>query len=542
MKKLLLGIFICLLATPAFAQYTAKRTATISSLAQFPDLCAANELIVRNGTDTANVCAVNASGGASTAASYITSVAEAGLSNETALGALGTGLLINTTTTGIPTIYAGQTCTNQFVRAISASGGATCATVATTDLAAGVTLDTEWDSAAEINTATTDDDFVTLTGVQSLATGTKTVTSKFDFGGGIFEIPNSITLPATCIVGELYMDTDATTGQRIYACQAVNTWALQGDGGAGGGLVSADIDTSAELDAIVTDDTGSGALVFANTPTMVTPVLGAATGTSLVLSSTITASNLTPSGTLTNTRICTYDSAAPDIDCDLNSSGTGDVARITTPTIATPILTGKIDRNNVAVDDDDCTGEQGLYWYDTTDSAFEFCNASSGAPTVLGGGGSQTHSILARAGAAASSHTGTTAETTIASTTLPALSANDTIRISMDWSQTANANAKTVRVRMDGLTGTIFTSVNCVSALSCYIEMSIMNRNATNSNVGWIRSVNVNGGGLAPGIHNTGAIQTNTGAVVLAITAQLADGADSMTLEAYMIERISNGS
>lgn len=43
--------------------------------------------------------------------------------------------------------------------------------------------------------------------------------------------------------------------------------------------------SSANLIATVTDETGTGALVFANTPTLVTPVLGAATGTSLVLSS-----------------------------------------------------------------------------------------------------------------------------------------------------------------------------------------------------------------------------------------------------------------
>lgn len=51
-------------------------------------------------------------------------------------------------------------------------------------------------------------------------------------------------------------------------------------------------------------------------------------------------------------------------------------------------LSGKQDRNNTAVNDDDCSGEQGLWWYDTTDSAFEFCNANTGAPSVLGGGGS----------------------------------------------------------------------------------------------------------------------------------------------------------
>lgn len=39
--------------------------------------------------------------------------------------------------------------------------------------------------------------------------------------------------------------------------------------------------TSANLLAAMTDETGTGALVFANTPTLVTPNIGAATGTSL---------------------------------------------------------------------------------------------------------------------------------------------------------------------------------------------------------------------------------------------------------------------
>jgi hypothetical protein len=39
--------------------------------------------------------------------------------------------------------------------------------------------------------------------------------------------------------------------------------------------------TSAQLLAALTDETGTGANVFANTPTLVTPVIGAATGTSL---------------------------------------------------------------------------------------------------------------------------------------------------------------------------------------------------------------------------------------------------------------------
>jgi hypothetical protein len=43
--------------------------------------------------------------------------------------------------------------------------------------------------------------------------------------------------------------------------------------------------SSANLRTALTDETGTGVAVFATTPTLVTPVLGAATGTSLVLSS-----------------------------------------------------------------------------------------------------------------------------------------------------------------------------------------------------------------------------------------------------------------
>lgn len=46
--------------------------------------------------------------------------------------------------------------------------------------------------------------------------------------------------------------------------------------------------SSSNLASAVTDETGSGALVFANTPTLVTPVIGAATGTSLTTTGTLT--------------------------------------------------------------------------------------------------------------------------------------------------------------------------------------------------------------------------------------------------------------
>lgn len=78
--------------------------------------------------------------GASTAASYITKVAEAGLSNEFALGTLANGLLLNTTTTGVPTIYAGHSCAaSNWLRVLNASGAGTCSQPLFSDISGTVT-------------------------------------------------------------------------------------------------------------------------------------------------------------------------------------------------------------------------------------------------------------------------------------------------------------------------------------------------------------------------------------------------------------------
>ena len=51
--------------------------------------------------------------------------------------------------------------------------------------------------------------------------------------------------------------------------------------------------SSSELAGVISDETGTGALVFANTPTLVTPNIGAATGTSLTLSGDLTVNGTT---------------------------------------------------------------------------------------------------------------------------------------------------------------------------------------------------------------------------------------------------------
>lgn len=74
--------------------------------------------------------------GAPTDAQYWTGAADATLSAEKNLGALSTGLVL--TTSGTPSAYGGTSCTNQFPRSLTASGIATCASVANTDLAGSI--------------------------------------------------------------------------------------------------------------------------------------------------------------------------------------------------------------------------------------------------------------------------------------------------------------------------------------------------------------------------------------------------------------------
>lgn len=76
----------------------------------------------------------------------------------------------------------------------------------------------------------------------------------------------STTLPGTCTEGFAYHDTDSG-GTEFYTCTAANTWTKH--------LAGVDIDTSAELRSLITDETGSGgAAVFATSPTLTTPTIG----------------------------------------------------------------------------------------------------------------------------------------------------------------------------------------------------------------------------------------------------------------------------
>lgn len=126
-------------------------------------------------------------------------------------------------------------------------------------------------------------------------TGTTSVTLLKDVNGTDFQIGGTVALA----VGE-WMVVDSDGVFSIY--DATGKLKVQTGGGGGGDALTTDplsqfaATTSAQLAGVITDETGTGALVFANTPTLVTPVLGVATATSVnkvALTAPATAATLT---------------------------------------------------------------------------------------------------------------------------------------------------------------------------------------------------------------------------------------------------------
>jgi hypothetical protein len=115
-------------------------------------------------------------------------------------------------------------------------------------------------------------------GTQVLITSTQTITSFTIALNGAAAVFGSVST----------LTAGAAICYRFY--QATNSWYNVTNETSGyNAAIQAFLNSpsSANLRAAVTDETGTGALVFANTPTLVTPDIGAATGTSLTATGTI---------------------------------------------------------------------------------------------------------------------------------------------------------------------------------------------------------------------------------------------------------------
>lgn len=102
------------------------------------------------------------------------------------------------------------------------------------------------------------------------------------------------------------------------------------------GVADLSSSTSSSLATVISDETGSGALVFATSPTLVTPTLGVATATSINGTSIpSTATLLTTSSTLANLASSTSANLSALLS---DETGSGVAVFATSPTLVTPAL------------------------------------------------------------------------------------------------------------------------------------------------------------------------------------------------------------
>ena len=129
----------------------------------------------------------------------------------------------------------------------------------------------------------------------------------------IADLPSATTLTAALNVFGPDLGAGGVKGLVPATVSGDGTKFLRGDGtwvtiGGGGDALTANplsqfaATTSLQFKGVISDETGSGAVVFADTPTLITPVLGAATATSI---NGLTITSSTGTLTITNGKTAT---------------------------------------------------------------------------------------------------------------------------------------------------------------------------------------------------------------------------------------------
>lgn len=166
----------------------------------------------------------------------------------------------------------------------------------------------------------------------------------------------------------------------------------------------------------------------------------------------------------------------------------------------------------------------GCLKYDSANTRWEFTTPAI-APYIIAKGGGITAPT-------------DTSENTLFAVSLPPMTANDVVRVTLNFQVTNNANAKTVRGRFSGGAGTSL-SINLASAVAWTATYVLANQNATNSQVAALTYLNSGVGAGSAGTANS-AVDT-TAATSYVFTIQKGTGADSVVLISYTAELLANG-
>jgi hypothetical protein len=131
--------------------------------------------------------------------------------------------------------------------------------------------------------------------------------------------------------------------------------------------------------------------------------------------------------------------------------------------------------------------------------------------------------------------TGSTAETTLASAVIPQglMQAHGRIRLWFTTTATNNANAKTIKAKING--NVIGAAVSIASSATQVFHVDVVNGSHLGANFGQVQMV------AASGTTQTGAALNidMTQPLTVTITGQLGTSTDTITLQAYSLETLN---
>lgn len=114
---------------------------------------------------------------------------------------------------------------------------------------------------------------------------------------------------------------------------------------------------------------------------------------------------------------------------------------------------------------------------------------------------------------------------------------NTAIRWMMEVTAVSNANAKNVRLRLGGISGTVYYQRDVGSATGFTIQGTIANRAATNSQVGSVIAGTTHAGVVLAWGKTTSSVDTSVPFTIV-VTIEKATAGDLVTLERMYIERM----
>ncbi|MBC8292329.1 MAG: hypothetical protein H8E45_04100 [Proteobacteria bacterium] len=162
----------------------------------------------------------------------------------------GTGSLANTGTSTHVLIGDGNSYESNALSGDATMTNAGVVTVVDDSHAHTTTSVSGLDISADTNLAVTAPIVLTGDTVSIGGTGNPTaLTGEWDFGGGGLEIENNTAIPGSCTTGQVFLDTDGTSGEQFYACE-------------GGSFVQQGASSPTKWNAIADAD-GDGTVTFA---------------------------------------------------------------------------------------------------------------------------------------------------------------------------------------------------------------------------------------------------------------------------------------